>query len=561
MSAVEKQVRAAWTQPSRKSTDFEHWKRVFWENASDYCSSTTLHGYRYLTEDGLHWIERLMWVTVHIMATWGVSYSILDVWQDYLNAPIFTTVHTTAYPISKISFPAVAVCSNNKISYKRARRLTEQLASSRNVSAEELFNLIPNMGRMFDFNDRGREQVQLLHEMLTANNHTYNVTNLMLKMSPSCEALVVRCKWGGRKESCRTLFTQRRTMEGFCCTFNYVRDRDDFVVLAGNQELEDNAEYPDDDENDERIKRASIPGSNMGLSIVVNSEIDDYYFPLISSYGTKVLLFKPNDYPDTASGGLVEHLVPVGAEVSLRLQATSVYADASIKGFTLKQRGCLFKSELSQLFAGSYSFSDCVISCRVRSIRTLCGCTPFFYPSLGASRTCDLSDIDCLARYADKWTTLRPARQVPGLEKEREVSISCEECRPACSDTSYHVQTTWAGLSRRRYESSDFLDGLTNLSGHSMVHLFFGTGTTTRFEKQVLYYWYDLLSNFGGICGLFVGFSLISVVELVYFFTVRFLLLARDRNRRPGHAATLKSPQLTGIYWREVAPSLRVGRH
>lgn len=38
---------------------------------------------------------------------------------------------------------------------------------------------------------------------------------------------------------------------------------------------------------------------------------------------------------------------------------------------------------------------------------------------------------------------------------------------------------------------------------------------------EVLFGWVDLLVSFGGIAGLFLGFSLLSGVEIIYYFTLR----------------------------------------
>jgi hypothetical protein len=97
----------------------------------------------------------------------------------------------------------------------------------------------------------------------------------------------------------------------------------------------------------------------------------------------QVLVFNPGDFPDTPSGGLIEKLVPPRTEVFFRLQATSVYAVPSVKSFDRKQRGCIFSSEFSVLFGDSYSYSDCLMNCRIRSIHTLCRCLPFYFPVRG----------------------------------------------------------------------------------------------------------------------------------------------------------------------------------
>lgn len=36
--------------------------------------------------------------------------------------------------------------------------------------------------------------------------------------------------------------------------------------------------------------------------------------------------------------------------------------------------------------------------------------------------------------------------------------------------------------------------------------------------------------NFGGVCGLFIGFSIISIVELLYFVTIRYYCALREYN-------------------------------
>jgi amiloride-sensitive sodium channel len=40
-------------------------------------------------------------------------------------------------------------------------------------------------------------------------------------------------------------------------------------------------------------------------------------------------------------------------------------------------------------------------------------------------------------------------------------------------------------------------------------------------ERKGLYGISDLISNFGGLLGLFTGFSLISLFEILYFLTLR----------------------------------------
>lgn len=76
----------------------------------------------------------------------------------------------------------------------------------------------------------------------------------------------------------------------------------------------------------------------------------------------------------------------------------------------------------------------------------------------------------------------------------------------------------------------------------AIIHIYFGKDRVALYNQDVVTYWYELLGkyflslssfltqkrvisgSFGGILGLFTGVSLLSVIELVYVFTVRFTI-------------------------------------
>lgn len=55
----------------------------------------------------------------------------------------------------------------------------------------------------------------------------------------------------------------------------------------------------------------------------------------------------------------------------------------------------------------------------------------------------------------------------------------------------------------------------------SFVNIEYLTWPIIRYKREVLFGWVDLLVSFGGIAGLFLGFSLLSGVEVIYYFTLR----------------------------------------
>ena len=54
-----------------------------------------------------------------------------------------------------------------------------------------------------------------------------------------------------------------------------------------------------------------------------------------------------------------------------------------------------------------------------------------------------------------------------------------------------------------------------------MLHIYFNKLHFMRHERAELYGIVDFFSNVGGLLGLCMGFSVLSLLEFVYFFTAR----------------------------------------
>ena len=57
----------------------------------------------------------------------------------------------------------------------------------------------------------------------------------------------------------------------------------------------------------------------------------------------------------------------------------------------------------------------------------------------------------------------------------------------------------------------------------SILHIYFKKLHFMQRERGELYGFIDFFSNIGGVLGLCMGFSMLSAVEIVYFFTIRFV--------------------------------------
>lgn len=57
----------------------------------------------------------------------------------------------------------------------------------------------------------------------------------------------------------------------------------------------------------------------------------------------------------------------------------------------------------------------------------------------------------------------------------------------------------------------------------SQLLVYFKANTFIPLERNELFGPFDFLANVGGLLGLFIGFSLLSMVELIYFFSLRII--------------------------------------
>ncbi|XP_046490649.1 sodium channel protein Nach isoform X1 [Neodiprion pinetum] len=538
-----------WIRPKRRG-QVRH--RPFVKKLKLYCENSSLNGCKYFTEPGRHWLERTIWVFLYTMTICGAAYVVFDVYADYKRSPIITTEDNDPYPTSNVAFPALALCTLNRISYKSASSLAESIfrANISNSSSEEILGLLRYLGNLYDYDYVSFEkQHQALHNMLKVfYNGEYDPNEIMKNLTPKCHEVILGCTYRGKQRPCTNLFTFRKTQDGYCCTFNYVRQNDEFIPAS---------EY-NRTGYQSKVLQAIAPGVATGLTILIEPLLDDYYYTIPPGKGWKIIIFNAEDYPDNPSGGVIEQMISPSTETYLRLEAIVFFTPDEIISYPVQKRKCIFNTELQKLFTG-YTYSDCIVNCRVDDIWETCNCLPFFFPKRDDRRTCDMTDLPCLNSNKSKWwvlfphevpddeTNLNSERYYGPMKYEAVTGIDCSECYPACNDVRYFVSNSVTSLPTE----ADFPNNITNNSNssdRSIIHIYFGDDSVPRLKQDITYYWYELLSNIGGICGVFVGFSLISILELIFFLLVPVLPTKKESGNTIQDAA---------LYWEELGSMRR----
>ncbi|KAL5291214.1 hypothetical protein ACFFRR_010555 [Megaselia abdita] len=174
-----------------------------------------------------------------------------------------------------------------------------------------------------------------------------------------------------------------------------------------------------------------------------------------------------------------------------------------------------------------YTQTNCELECLTNYTLSKCGCVQFSMPRNKSIPVCGSNSMNCFkeAEY-----------ELLGLEFEKALETSkglhrgeteCN-CLPACTSISYDAE-----ISQADYDVKPFLN-LINLLDDvepievpdigiemSSLSVYFKESQFISSKRSELYGTTDFLANVGGLFGLFMGISVISFTEIIYFCTLR----------------------------------------
>ncbi|XP_057297836.1 acid-sensing ion channel 1C-like [Hydractinia symbiolongicarpus] len=141
-----------------------------------------------------------------------------------------------------------------------------------------------------------------------------------------------------------------------------------------------------------------------------------------------------------------------------------------------------------------HSVDLCQEQCYVSNYQRLCNCTTTYNPATNNYPPCGHGESSCMG-------------DVSAMLKNE--SISClKKCRYACDSTHYSVVLTSAGYlvgSEKQRNRDDLLD----------VQVYFKSLEVEVTEDHVIYTLTNLLSDIGGQLGLWCGYSVLTIVEVL----------------------------------------------
>ena len=169
-------------------------KRIV-ETTKDYSSATTIHGITYLTGDDTTAVERLLWLVVVILAILLATYQVVNLYKDWQDDPVVTTLDTVALPIEEIDFPAVTICPQGSrqeivdlVLFRQLTEYIERTADNVTMLTEEQMveQVVAFLNNVYP---GAKGKPTKLTKMMTSDDPTVSITNdAVLGLEEECDA-------------------------------------------------------------------------------------------------------------------------------------------------------------------------------------------------------------------------------------------------------------------------------------------------------------------------------------------------------------------------------------
>ncbi|KAG5680577.1 hypothetical protein PVAND_010074 [Polypedilum vanderplanki] len=191
------------------------------------------------------------------------------------------------------------------------------------------------------------------------------------------------------------------------------------------------------------------------------------------------------NFDEVTSGDNLDYVILTHSLILERnIIVDEIRADPKIRNFAPRGRKCKFPDEYNSKYYNVYTYNFCKMDCRINRALKYCGCVPFFYtvklqPPI---KFCNITGLLCLSNKPE-WFD----------------ATSCK-CMKLCESI---ILTKTSSK-----EQNLMFDGMLT------IDLNF---PKTSIKRGVLFDFDDLLVGFGGSFALFLGLSVLCIVEILYY--------------------------------------------
>ncbi|XP_037043764.1 pickpocket protein 28-like [Bradysia coprophila] len=479
---------------------------------SEYVQKSTIHGISYVGDGERNKFERIWWFVMLICSTFGACYLIYQAYRTMNENPIIESPALNKAPLWYVPFPAFTICPTIKKELTTfALNKTNWPDFAQKFLPKNLFDLSYSLSVV--------PTIDLQNLLLQRSDQdNYKILSQALP-----EIKVKSASWLKRGNEIYDITWQKTiTSIGACITFNMYDEKDllrDGVIPSTLAELTDKKEQLWSRDSDFTkglpVEDYTYPLRALTINQMFLTHFNVNQVRRLSQFDSKftVIFHTPDEVP------LFErHVVftTIKADTFSFVEITPhLVVSEGIEKYEPNVRNCYYTHERHLKYFKIYTQNHCELECLANYTLNQCGCVPYFMHHFNDTKICG-TDLDCY------WTALHDLFLPEFKDDGTHALIDDCNCLPTCTQLSYTIQVT----------------ELDRQPGRSSLQITYKLPFFTKNVRTELHSLSEFFSNCGGSLGLFLGVSIFSIIELIYFCTVRLYLHSKRSDREKSSEKT-----------------------
>ncbi|KAI4454863.1 amiloride-sensitive sodium channel-related [Holotrichia oblita] len=450
-----------------------------------YLLNTSFHGFRFLAERDLHWTEKIFWLVCCAASWYGSTLLILASWDDFQHNAI-SFVAETDYLDWNTTFPSVVICETDNS--KKMGEVTDRLyGDPHDYNIDEIIKeLVYFRGLSFYTLQMCGSDAVPNPDCITKNFSIYSEL-----VRGTCDEIMQNCKWNDESFDCCKYFVPLDTELGTCYAINSKQSRD---------------------------------GKAPRLEMISNKDTGPgtLYFELFGN--ANVFIIGEQEVPSLTT--LQTDILQVSPHIHFyrSIAINEIDNQPEVKYVNVAQRNCRFMEESEDIDVYRYySYSTCCVQCRKMAQLKTCGCVHHLTPRTPYEMQCTIEGLECLNDNYNNLAVLKASWS-------NRSGLVCE-CLPSCTELEIELVRDIKTGTHEEY---------------AIVEISLDRLPSERFKRNVIKGKLDLVVSMGGTAGLFIGASILSFVEILYYFIIRPIndyFIGRQQNGNEDRVILVKSVQ------------------
>jgi hypothetical protein len=414
---------------------------------------------------------RTIWIVTSIVSVSFCTFLIIKGMNDYFSHDVVTKIRRIKENESE--FPAVTFCSNEALLTPRSRMIYEQLIVANNLTTSKKDKLT------YSF-------------ILNLMNQKYSDEEKQ-KWGYNIDEMIIDCKFKFIK-NCNDQFTKFYHFRyGNCLRFNTL------------------------DDTSMGLKYSESSGYLSGLDVDIFAVLLNNMTKLdVNNFGKSIVIFIGNklfvpNYRESV-------IIPANAINYIGVSRTIIKKQGEPYSNCLEDLShskSMYYEFITKIQNKTYRQLDCMELIRQESIIKKCNCAISFFPKIDPKISYCLSyqDLVCSSIEYFSGKSLKSEQYNYNL-----CPLECESIEYTLTITSVPITYNTYFLERKYYHNRELFRNISDdeyVSSLSKVFVYYKEIGYTEIVELPNYTWKSLVFNIGGALGLFLGMSILSVVELI----------------------------------------------